>query len=93
MWVAARYRLPPFIRLKPRPAGVPYEAAALASMSGQHTLMATVLGQMLNDYLINPSQIPWDRADEVRGSSPRFGLRCAQSASASPAGAVAGTAV
>jgi fido (protein-threonine AMPylation protein) len=52
IWVAARYGLPPFIRLKPRPAGLPYAAAALASMSGQHTLMAGVLGQMLDDYLL-----------------------------------------
>ncbi len=51
IWVAARYGLPPFIRLKPRPAGLPYAAAALASMSGQHTPMATLLGQMLGDYL------------------------------------------
>jgi hypothetical protein len=51
IWVAARYGLPPFIRLKPRPAGLPYAAAALASMSGQHTPMATLLGQMFGDYL------------------------------------------
>jgi hypothetical protein len=56
MWVAARYGLPPFIRLKPRPAGLPYEGAAMAAMSGRHTPMATVLGQMLGDYLM-------DRAD------------------------------
>ncbi|MFI5003714.1 MAG: Fic family protein [Solirubrobacterales bacterium] len=54
LWVAARYGLPPFIRLKPRPAGLSYAAAALASMSGQHTLMAAVLGQMLGDYLTHP---------------------------------------
>jgi fido (protein-threonine AMPylation protein) len=54
LWVAARYSLPPFIRLKPRPAGLPYAAAALASMSGQHALMATVLGQMLSDHLTHP---------------------------------------
>ena len=54
IWVAARYGLPPFIRLKPRPAGVPYAAAALASMSRQHTPMAAVLGEMLNDHLIGP---------------------------------------
>jgi len=54
IWVAARYGLPPFIALKPRPAGVPYAAAALASMSGRHALMATVLGQMLDDYLASP---------------------------------------
>jgi fido (protein-threonine AMPylation protein) len=54
IWVAARYSLPPFIHLKPRPAGLPYAAAALASMSGQHTPMATLLGQMLGDYLADP---------------------------------------
>jgi fido (protein-threonine AMPylation protein) len=54
LWVAARYSLPPFIRLKPRPAGLPYAAAALASMSGQHALMATVLGQMLSEHLTHP---------------------------------------
>jgi hypothetical protein len=32
MGVAARYSLPPFIRLEPRPAGPPYEGAAMASM-------------------------------------------------------------
>ncbi len=51
MWVAARYGLPPFLRLRPRPAGLPYAAAAMASMSGQHGPMAAVLGQMLGDYL------------------------------------------
>ncbi len=51
IWVAARYGLPSFIRLKPRPAGLPYAAAALASMSGQHTPMATLLSQMLGDHL------------------------------------------
>jgi fido (protein-threonine AMPylation protein) len=54
LWVAARYGLPPFIRLKPRPAGLPYATAALASMSGQHTLMVTVLGEMLNQHLTKP---------------------------------------
>jgi fido (protein-threonine AMPylation protein) len=58
IWVAARYGLPPFIRLKPRPAGVSYAAAALASMSRQHAPMAAVLGEMLNDYLVNPPRIP-----------------------------------
>jgi fido (protein-threonine AMPylation protein) len=58
IWVAARYSLPPFIRLKLRPVGVPYEAAALASMSRQHSLMAAVLGEMLNDYLASPPQAP-----------------------------------
>jgi hypothetical protein len=58
IWVAARYGLPPFIRLKPRPAGVAYAAAALASISRKHALMAAVLGEMLNDYLVNPPSVP-----------------------------------
>ncbi|MGH3065536.1 MAG: hypothetical protein ACRDOF_04460, partial [Gaiellaceae bacterium] len=35
-WVLLRYRLPPFIRLKPRPAGAMYAAVAAASMRGDH---------------------------------------------------------
>lgn len=31
-WVAVRYGLPPFVRVKPRPGGSLYEAAAMASM-------------------------------------------------------------
>jgi len=31
-WIALRYTLPPFIRVKPRPAGIIYTRAALASM-------------------------------------------------------------
>jgi hypothetical protein len=54
IWTAARYGLPPFVRLKPRPAGIPYAAAAQASMTGQHGQMATVFNQMLHDYLTNP---------------------------------------
>jgi hypothetical protein len=54
IWTAARYGLPPFVRLKPRPGGIAYAAAAQASMAGQHGLMATVLNQMLHDYLANP---------------------------------------
>lgn len=54
MWVAARYGLPLFLLLKPRPAGLPYTASA-ASMSGQHSPMAAVLGQMLSDYLAKPA--------------------------------------
>jgi fido (protein-threonine AMPylation protein) len=53
MWAVIRYGLPPFIRLKPRPPGSSYAAAAFASMTGQHTLMAAVFGEMLSDYLKN----------------------------------------
>jgi fido (protein-threonine AMPylation protein) len=51
IWVAARYGLPPFIRLRPRPSGNSYAAAAFASMTGEHTLMAAAFGEMLSEYL------------------------------------------
>lgn len=51
IWVAARYGLPPFVRLRPRPSANSYAAAAFASMTGQHTLMAAAFGEMLNEYL------------------------------------------
>ncbi len=53
IWAVLRYGLPPFIRLRPRPAGNSYAAAAFASMAGRHTLMAAVFGEMLNEYLRN----------------------------------------
>jgi fido (protein-threonine AMPylation protein) len=56
LWIAARYGLPPFVRLKPRPAGAGYAAAALSSMNGRHDLMVAVFGQLLNDYLLDPPQ-------------------------------------
>jgi fido (protein-threonine AMPylation protein) len=38
-WLAARYDLPPLIRVKPRPEDEIYGIAAGASMTGDHTLM------------------------------------------------------
>jgi fido (protein-threonine AMPylation protein) len=52
-WVALRYGLPPFVRIKPRPAGRNYEAAAAASMLGDHTPMVTVLSDMLAERMLN----------------------------------------
>ena len=46
-WIGLRYGLPPFIQIKPRPAGQPYVAAAVASMRGDHRLGILVLEQML----------------------------------------------
>jgi hypothetical protein len=51
LWVAARYGLPPFIRLMPRPAGTLYAAAAAASMRGDHGPTVTVLHEMLRDWV------------------------------------------
>jgi fido (protein-threonine AMPylation protein) len=53
IWAVARYGLPPFIRLRPRPSGSGYAAAAFASMARRHTLMAAVFGEMLSEYLRN----------------------------------------
>ena len=47
-WVLARFRLPPMVRVRPRP-GSPYAKAAAASMSGQHDLMARWLLDLLEE--------------------------------------------
>jgi fido (protein-threonine AMPylation protein) len=49
-WAALRYRLPPFVRIKPRPIG-PYSLAAAASMSGNHRVTVAVFHQMLSEHL------------------------------------------
>jgi Fic family protein len=50
-WAALRYGLPPFVRLRPRPEGLAYAAAAHASMRGDHTLAIGVFRQQLADLL------------------------------------------
>jgi Fic family protein len=51
LWLAARYGLPIFLDLRPRPSGPSgYEMAAKASMTGRHQLMRITLTQMLADY-------------------------------------------
>lgn len=50
-WAALRYGLPPFVRIRPRPAGDAYAAAAYASMRGDHAVTVAVFGQMLREYL------------------------------------------
>ncbi len=53
-WVAMRYGLPPFVQLKPRPAGMLYARAAAASMGmppdfvGDHGPMAAVFVDLLH---------------------------------------------
>ena len=49
-WVALRYGLPPFVRLRPRPAGDADAEAAGAAMSGQVLAMIPVFRAMLMDY-------------------------------------------
>jgi fido (protein-threonine AMPylation protein) len=50
-WCAARYRLPAFIQLKPRPAGLGYAATAARSMTGDHWPMVAELVSMLGGRL------------------------------------------
>lgn len=47
-WIAVRYGLPPFVRIKPRPEGATYEVAATASMRGDHSLTALVFRNLLD---------------------------------------------
>lgn len=50
-WLAVRYSLPPFVRIKPRPEGATYGAASAASMRGDHSLTAAVFRALLNEQL------------------------------------------
>jgi len=47
-WCALRYRLPPFVRLQPRPAGNLYAVAAGRSMVGDHQTMTALFADMLD---------------------------------------------
>lgn len=47
-WTALRYGLPPFVRVKPRPAGDAYALASYASMRREHQVMTGVMLQMLD---------------------------------------------
>lgn len=49
-WAALRYRLPPFVAIKPRPLE-PYGLAAMASMGGDHTVTLAAFDQMLRERL------------------------------------------
>jgi hypothetical protein len=50
-WVAMRYGIPPFVRLRPRPDGTRYEGAAAASMRGEFEVMIPVFRDMLEQML------------------------------------------
>jgi Fic/DOC family len=53
LWLGARYGLPAYLDLRPRPSGPSgYEVAARASMTGRHQLMQVTLTKMLADYRI-----------------------------------------
>lgn len=50
-WCALRYGVPPFVRLKPRPAGDLYSTASALSMQGDHQAMVAVFADMLDRHL------------------------------------------
>lgn len=50
-WLAVRYALPPFVRIKPRPDGATYGVAAAASMRGDHSMTVSVFRSLLNEHL------------------------------------------
>jgi fido (protein-threonine AMPylation protein) len=53
-WAALRYGLPPFVVIKPRPAGVAYALAAYASMQRDHQVMTGVFLEMLQAHTQSP---------------------------------------
>lgn len=50
-WTAVRYGLPPFVTIKPRPLSTAYQQAAVASMSGDHTVAVAVFGALFRSAL------------------------------------------
>jgi Fic family protein len=50
-WIAIRFGLPAFVRLKPRPAQLLYAGAAASSMRGDHGPMVVVMHAMLREHL------------------------------------------
>jgi hypothetical protein len=50
-WIAMRYGVPPFVRLRPRPEGTSYADAAAASMRGDFEAMVPVFRDMLEEFL------------------------------------------
>lgn len=50
-WVAMRYGLPPFVRLRPRPEGNAYTTAAAQAMQGDYEAILPVFRWMLRQFL------------------------------------------
>lgn len=50
-WIAVRYGLPPFVRIKPRPDDVLFAGAAEMSMRGDHLPTEAMFASMLGDAL------------------------------------------
>jgi fido (protein-threonine AMPylation protein) len=57
-WIAVRYGLPAFVRIKPRPDGALFAGAAGASMRGDHGPTEAMFARMLADALAAASRLP-----------------------------------
>lgn len=57
-WIAVRYGLPPFVRVKPRPDDAMFSGAAARSMQGDHQATEALFVGMLNDALTRASRLP-----------------------------------
>lgn len=57
-WLAVRYGLPPFVRIKPRPADVQFSGAVQLSMRGDHRATETMFAAMLTDALSTATSGP-----------------------------------
>lgn len=54
--IGLRYRLPPFLRMRPRPDSRDYKLAGAKAMAGDWVPTAELFGRMLRDYLRNSPQ-------------------------------------
>ncbi len=57
-WIAVRYGLPPFVRIKPRPDDVLFAGAAEMSMRGDHRPTEAMFASMLDDALRAAAEQP-----------------------------------
>lgn len=64
-WIAVRYGLPPFVRIKPRPDDVLFTGAAEMSMRGDHRPTEAMFASMLNEAL-RPLRVNPDTPHDVR---------------------------
>lgn len=53
-WLAVRYELPAFVRIKPRPADALFAGSAAMSMRGDHRATEALFVSLLNDALTQP---------------------------------------
>ncbi|MEO6208041.1 MAG: Fic family protein [Candidatus Limnocylindrales bacterium] len=57
-WLAVRYALPAFVRIKPRPADTRFVGASALSMGGDHRATEILFVSMLNDALTQSPRRP-----------------------------------